>query len=137
MANKSPETALGKKSIVTEASCRRSIGFLEELIGENRTELRKAGLEVEELRSEFNGLEIRQKGRHEEILKSGLQDIKFLEKTLSSMAVDDENELLFLKKQSAGLINEKIILQQHIISLTSRVNNAEMDVYQEGVNANL
>lgn len=65
------------------------------------------------------------------MLSSGLQDIRHLEKTLNSMVVDNENELAFLKKQSAGLVSEKIVLQQHVIALSSRVNNAEMDVYEE------
>eukprot|EP00826_Nyctotherus_ovalis_P063228 TRINITY_DN9254_c0_g1_i1.p1 TRINITY_DN9254_c0_g1~~TRINITY_DN9254_c0_g1_i1.p1 ORF type:complete len:147 (-),score=34.98 TRINITY_DN9254_c0_g1_i1:41-481(-) len=113
------------------ASCNRSLQLFESFIAQKRVELRKTALEVDDLRTEFAGVEIRQKGRQEEMLNSGLQDIRHLEKTLNSMVVDNENELAFLKKQSAGLVSEKIVLQQHVIALSSRVNNAEMDVYEE------
>ena len=105
--------------------------MLQNLIAQKRDELRKSGLEVEDLRTDFNSVEIRQKGKQEEMLKSGMQDISYLEKTLNTMVVDNDNELAFLKKQASGLINEKIVLQQHVIALDSRVKNAEMDVYEK------
>ena len=119
------------KTAMSEASCRRSISDFEGLIKEKRQELHKLHLIGNELKSDFTNIEIREKGRQEEVLKSGLQDIKFLEKTLHSMVNDDENESAFLKKQTAVLVNEKIKLQQHVISLSSRVGNTELDVFKD------
>ncbi len=91
-------------------------------------ELRGLMKDKEDIKVEMSKVEIQQKGRQEELYNSELQDIRFLEKTLEKMKVDDENENMFLKKQLAQLTNERIRLQQHVISLTSRVSNTEQDI---------
>ena len=76
-------------------------------------------------------MEIREKGKQEELNKAELQDIRYLEKMLEKIKVEDENEASFLKKQISQLTNDKIRLQQHVISLISRVNNSEMDICEK------
>ena len=77
-------------------------------------------------------MDIKEKGKADEVYKSELQDIHHLDKTLASMKADNESESAFLKKQVLQLINDRIRLQQHVISLSSRVNNTAFDVFEEG-----
>ncbi len=86
------------------------------------------GRTKEEVRVALADVEIREKGRAEEVHRAGLQDVRFLERTLAKLRVEDDNQTEFLKKQTSQLVSDKIKLQQHVISLTSRVNNTAMDV---------
>ena len=94
-------------------------------------ELRALGLEEEGLRADLVNMEIKEKGSQEEAFKTGLQDVRFIEKTLNSLRVDVDSEISFLKKQVSQLINEKVKLQQHVLSLASRINNTELDVCEK------
>ena len=94
------------------------------------------GLVEEEIKTDTINADIKSKGWFEEEYKSTLQDIRFLEKTLDKMRAEDESETSFLKKQLNLVTNDKIRLQQHVISLTSRVNNTELDVLEKS-NAHL
>ena len=89
------------------------------------------GVLAEDTRIELTNLEIGTKGKCEEIFKSGIQDVRFLEKTLNKMRIENDTETSFLKKQVAQLVNDKIKLQQHVISLTSRVGSAEMEIIEK------
>lgn len=47
------------------------------------------------------------------------------------MSIEADSETTFLKKQLSQLVNDKIKLQQHAISLTSRVNNAVLEINEK------
>ncbi len=82
----------------------------------------------EDVRVELSDIEIKVKGLEQELHRSVLEDIRYMEKTMMKMKTEGEGETDFLKKQVSQLISEKIKIQQHVISLTSRVNNTETDV---------
>ena len=94
-------------------------------------ELNKLHLEEEDLRSELINFEIREKVLQEELHKSGLQDVRHLVRALASLRSENEGETDFLQRQIMQLIKDKIRLQQHVVSLTSRVDNTDHEVREK------
>ncbi len=95
---------------------------------QKKAELHEISQAADDIRIQLTNMEIKSKGAAEEAYKAGIQDIRYLEKMLNKMKLENENEIGFLKKQTSQLTAEKIRLQQHVVGLTSRVDTAEMEI---------
>lgn len=80
------------------------------------------------LRTDINSLEHRTKERLEDLTKLITDDLMNLDKDLRRVQQTDKTESDFFRQQINSLISDKTKLQQNVISLTTRMDQCEIDV---------
>lgn len=104
---------------------------IEETIAEIKTDLNNNKKAGQILRSEHQALEHKTKEKCNDIVKCIMDDLGNFDKDLRRIVQNDKTETDFFKQQIHSLNQDKVKLQQNVISLDTRLKSCENDVGME------